>query len=166
MDAKNDPVRSVYVRLSLLTVLLLPAQGCYSAVRVDPSDVQPGNDLSLHLTNDGVEHLRRFSDRVGDEVAGELRSRTADSITVWTRLRQPSTSVRETERLRQAITFSLEDVREVTVPELNKGRTAGIVLAGVVLVGYVLADVLNFGSADTRTPDPPDPSPFMIVPFW
>lgn len=147
-----------------MTLLPLGSHGCYSAVRVDPSAVRPGEDLSLHLTDEGIEHLGRFSNRVGDEVAGELRSLTPDSISVWMRLRQPSTSVRETERLRQAITFSVGQVREVTVPELNKGRTAGLVLAAVVLVGYVLGDVLDFGSADTRTPDPPEPSPFVTVP--
>lgn len=50
----------------------------------------------------------------------------------------------------------------MTIPELNKARTAGIVVATAVLVGYVLVDVLNVGATDTTDPTPPDPGAPLI----
>lgn len=154
-------VAVIDVTRPILLLLVLGLQGCYSAVRVDPSAVQPGENLSLHLDDEGVDRLARLSAREGEEIAGQLQSLTSDSITISALLRQPSATGMDAGRLRQALTFSLADVREVTVPQLNKGRTAGIVIGAAVLVGYVLADVLNFGSVDTRTPEPGEPSPYL-----
>lgn len=142
-------------RIALL-LLLLGLPGCYSAVRVDPSNIQPGSDFSLYLTEQGVQHLEEISTRDGDELTGQLQSLTADSITISTRLTEPSARGIEDGRLRQALTFSLDDVRDATVPELNKGRTAAIVVAAAVVVGLALKGILSFGGTDTTTPSPPD----------
>jgi hypothetical protein len=71
-------------------------------------------------------------------------------------LTEPSARGIEDSRIRQALTFALDDVRDVTVPQLNKGRTAGIVVAAAVVVGIAIKGILDFGATDTTTPTPPD----------
>ena len=137
-------------------LLLLGLPGCYSAVRVEPSSIEPGGDFSLYLTEQGVRHLEELSTRTGDELTGQLQSLTADSITISTRLTEPSARGIEDARIRQSLTFALDDVRDVTVPELNKGRTAAIVVAAAVVVGFAVKGILGFGATDTTTPTPPD----------
>jgi hypothetical protein len=135
-------------------------------VRVEPTSLQPGGDFSLYLTEQGVQHLETISTRSGDELTGQLQGLTEDSITISTRLREPSARGIEDGRLRQALTFSLDDVRDVTVPQLNKGRTAAIVVAAAVVVGFALKGILNFGGTDTTTPTPPDGGiPLFSVPW-
>lgn len=146
-----------------LLPLAVGLQGCYSAVRTDPEMVSPGGELWLSLSEEGRDHLAAVSTRVADQVTGELQALTPDSITISTRLIQPSVASTDALRLRQSLTFARDDVREVTVPQLNRGRTAGIVVGAVVVVAYVLKDVLHFGSADTGDPTGgPDPG----APFW
>jgi hypothetical protein len=100
---------------------------------------------------------------VGSEVRGRFMNITGDSLTLATRLRNTTTAGMSRTDVRRAITLGRDDIREVTVPRLDRGRTGLVVGAAVVVLALVIGDVLNLrGDADSPEPGPtPDPgAPF------
>jgi hypothetical protein len=147
-----------------LILLPLALQGCYVSRPAELVSIAPGEEVHIVLSDAGLEHLRAVSAETSAEVNGRLQTLTADSLTITTRLRGPAYAGPAFGNLRQAFTFGLSDIDQVTVPELNPGRTAFLAAGALVVAVTAIASLLNFigGSPDPGEP-PDDTAPFRIV---
>ncbi len=147
-----------------LMLLSLVLQGCYVPRPTELVSIAPGEEVHIVLSDEGLDHLRALSATASSEVNGRMQTLTADSLTITTRIRGPAYAGPAFGNLRQAFTFALSEIDQVTVPELNRGRTA-FVVAGALLVGVTLiASLLDFIGGSPEPGDPPDDTaPFRIV---
>ena len=155
-------VRSSHALILLPLLLLL--QGCYVSSPADLASISPGEEVHIVLSDEGVAHLLDISGETSAEVNGRMQTLTADSLTISTRFRGPAYAGAAFGNLRQAFTFALSDVDQVTAPELNRGRTA-IITAGVLVVAVTaIASFFNLVAGSSDPTDPPDTTaPFRIV---
>lgn len=146
-------------------VILVPLvlQGCYVPRPAELASIAPGEEVHIVLSDEGLRHLRDISAETSAEVNGRMQTLTADSLTISTRLRGPAYAGAGFGNLRQAFTFALSDVEQVTVPELNRGRTVIIAAGALVVAVTVIASIFDFvgGSPDPGAP-PDTTAPFRI----
>ena len=153
------------IPLSCQALILLPlvVLGCYVPAPADPATIAPGEDLQIVLSDQGLEHLSEISAQVQRELSGQLLRLTADSLTLTTRLGGATNAGSAFGNLRQALTFARADVERVTVPRLDRGRTA-VIAAGaaavVVVLGAGFFDLVGNTDIPGEAPDPT--APFLI----
>ena len=136
--------------------------GCHVQRPVSPLGVQPGEELTVVLSEEGRDRLSATSTRGGDEVTGRLVSVTSDSLSIAARLDALAAGgMVSRPGLRQTLTFSLDDIERVTTPELNRGRTVAVVGALVAVTTWLVIELFNVGDGGPGpvTPPPPPPAP-------
>jgi hypothetical protein len=84
---------------------------------------------------------------------------TDDSLTIATRLPRTATAGLALPDVRRPITFAREDVREITVPRLDRGRTGLLVGATAVLLAIVIGDLFDIRGDGDAPPPPSSPDP-------
>ena len=147
-----------------LMLVPLVLQGCYVPRPAELVSIAPGEEVNIVLSDTGLEHLRDISAGTSSEVNGRMQTLTADSLTIATRLRGPAYAGPAFGNLRQVFTFALSDIDQVTVPELNRGRTAFVMTGALVIAVTVIANLLDFIGGNPEFDDPPDDTaPFRIV---
>ena len=100
---------------------------------------------------------------VQGELSGQLLRLTQDSLTITTRLGGPTNAGSAFGNLRQALTFARADIERITVPRLDRGRTAVIVGGAVVVVVVLGVGFLDVGGNTDIPGEAPDPTaPFLI----
>jgi len=152
------------IRYRRSLILLAPALvACYVPAPADLTTIAPGQDLRIVVSPGGRDRPSGTSAGVAEELRGRLLGLTADSLTIATRLRVPTYGGSATQTLRQAFTFGRADIQQVTVPRLDRRRTAlvvGSVLVAAVIVFADLFDIRGDGGGGGPPDPPPDPSPF------
>ena len=136
--------------------------GCYVPAPADPATIAPGEDLQIVLSDQGRVHLSEISAMAQGELSGQLLRLTQDSLTITTRLGGPTTAGSAFGNLRQALTFSRANIQQITVPQLDRGRTSLIVAGAVVVIGVLGAGFFDIVSNTDNPGDAPDPT----APFW
>lgn len=155
---------SVHGPRRTIVALALLSSGCYVPAPADPGSLAPNEELRVLLTPRGREGLNGAT-TVDDrgEIRGRLLRLTDDSLSIASRLRIPHTAGVVRRDLRRAITVARQDVLQVSVARLDRGRTGLLVGASLVLLGVVVADLFDIrgDASDNPEPRPPDPgSPF------
>jgi len=144
-------------RSFLTLVCLLATSGCYTYQRSSPAEVGPGQDIRVRLTGS-------FADSLGpilmtDDarvVEGAIVERNNGSLMLEVSVNSQLQGIRM-ETLSQRVLVPTEEMVDVEVKELSKGRTYGaiglIVGVGVAIVVAQLSG--DSGGASTGGPGGP-----------
>ena len=150
-------------RRSVIALALLGC-GCYVPAPADPTSLAPEADLRVLLSPQGREGLNGAA-TVDDrgEIRGRLLTLTEDSLTIASRLPVQAGAGMLRSDLRRAVTVARNDVLQVSVPRLDRGRTGLLVGASLALIAVFVTDIFDIrgDGSDNPEPRPPDPgSPF------
>lgn len=132
--------------VALLLVVLLPA--CYSYVPLETGSPTTGDDVRVHLTEEATRAsaaIRRSGDGSGGFVTGLVLRASGDALTLSTRGERYMRSGVGSASLRDTLTLTAPEIRQIERNELDAARTA--VLAGLG-VGAVAAAVILVANAN------------------
>ena len=148
-----------------MIALALLATGCYVPAPADPGSLAPNDELRVLLTPRGREGLNGAA-TVDDrgEIRGRLLRLTDDSLSIASRLRVPPGAGVVRNDLREAITVARDDVLQVSVPRLDRGRTGLLVGASLALLAVFVTDLFDIrgDGSDNPEPGPTDPGSPLI----
>lgn len=140
MTGRELPRRAVALSLAML----LPA--CYSYVPLESGTPQAGDDVRVHLTEEGARATaasRASGDGDGPFVTGLVLRTRADALTLSTRGERYLRSGVGSASLRDTLTLTAAEIRRIDRNELDAARTAVLAGLGVGAVATAVILVIN-----------------------
>lgn len=138
--------------------------GCYRYVPAGAGSVPAGSAVRVELSGDAARRMEEVMGRELRYLSGELEG-WADEVVLSVPL--PSLAGSPGGALRQRVVLTPQEILDVDVRELHRGRTAA--LSGVIAVGVTAAIFAVFrglsSSEDFDPTDPPDESSRVPVPL-
>jgi hypothetical protein len=154
--ASNTLVR----KCALMTAAQLLCSGCFAYVAAEPGTVPPGEDVRVHLTQEGLGDLAEFAP--GLRMDGTFLRADGDELILRVRVMDQTVGIM-TRSLGQDLTIPASRIDRVERRELDRRRTWLTAGVGAAVVAALLT---SFGQGVSNPELPPveeDPAGFTGV---